>query len=267
MMLRNWMAAAMVSVMAVSPAAAAAVGAATLRGSHGSMERQHEVAKELNFTFSRTPAQLRELVVQGKLVEVTGNADFQVSRGVGYAVTRPEVRTFIERFAAGYHAGCGEPLVITSLTRPISQQPRNASPLSVHPAGMAVDFRVSRQLACRAWLEHKLLALEGQSVLDVTREMHPSHYHVAVFPAAYMAYESTQPPLPAAAATVATVEPSEPDAAPAAQPATPDPTRRQAVSRRGTDGLAPFAIAVILSVALVWTLAWTQRNHRGPTSY
>jgi len=77
---------------------------------------------------------------------------------------------------------------VTSLTRPMSSQPRNASPLSVHPAGMAVDLRVPADDSARAWLEHVLLKLENAGVLDVTREHHPPHLHVALFPAAFRAY-------------------------------------------------------------------------------
>jgi hypothetical protein len=53
---------------------------------------------------------------------------------------------------------------------------------------MAVDLRISRDADCRAWLEGTLLALESRSVLDVTRERNPPHYHIAVFPGAYSAY-------------------------------------------------------------------------------
>ncbi|HYW06042.1 MAG TPA: hypothetical protein VE913_03745, partial [Longimicrobium sp.] len=70
--------------------------------------------------------------------------------------------------------------------------PGNAHTLSVHPAGMAVDFRVSRNAECRTWLEGTLLGLERAGVLDVTRERMPPHYHVAVFPDAYSAYVERQ---------------------------------------------------------------------------
>jgi hypothetical protein len=53
---------------------------------------------------------------------------------------------------------------------------------------MAVDFRVPATAKERAWLENALLGLENARVLDVTREKYPPHYHVAVFPAEYLAY-------------------------------------------------------------------------------
>ncbi|MCC7042848.1 MAG: LysM peptidoglycan-binding domain-containing protein [Acidobacteria bacterium] len=53
---------------------------------------------------------------------------------------------------------------------------------------MALDLRVPTQVSCRRWLESTLLALEGRRVLDVTLERNPPHYHVALFPAPYVAY-------------------------------------------------------------------------------
>jgi nucleoid-associated protein YgaU len=98
------------------------------------------------------------------------------------------VKIFVGRLAAQYLAACGEPLIVTSLTRPTSLQPANASPRSVHPTGMAVDFRAPATPACRRWLESTLLALERRRVLDATLERAPLHFHVAVFPSEYLAY-------------------------------------------------------------------------------
>jgi len=101
------------------------------------------------------------------------------------------VKLFLERLGAEYRAVTGERLVVTSLTRPLSRQPRNASRLSVHPTGMAVDLRVPKSKSNRRWLERRLLALEDNVVLDVTLERHPAHYHVAVFPREYERYVAT----------------------------------------------------------------------------
>jgi hypothetical protein len=98
------------------------------------------------------------------------------------------VRNLVEVLARAYHGECGEPLVVTSLTRPATRQPDNASPLSVHPAGMAVDLRVSSRRACVRWLEAELLALESRGLLDATREYRPPHFHVAVFPEPFEAH-------------------------------------------------------------------------------
>ena len=168
----------------LTAAASAAVG---LGGSRSSMRRQHSVAKKNNFTFLRNSRQVREFVRKERLVRLVGNEDYLVGE-VQFPYARDGVKLFVERISAQYHAATGDRLVVTSLTRPMSRQPRNASPLSVHPAGMAVDFRVPRRQADRLWLERALLSLEDRSVLDATRERHPAHYHVAVFPREYSRY-------------------------------------------------------------------------------
>lgn len=160
----------------------------TLRGSPASMHRQHDVAKESDYTFLGTPGQVEEFVDRGRLVRLEGNEHYVVARGVSFPFARPEVRTFLERLGAQHREACGERPVVTSLTRPRALQPRNAHALSVHPAGMAVDLRISKKAACREWLESTLLSLEKQGVLDATRERNPPHYHIAVFPAEYAAY-------------------------------------------------------------------------------
>lgn len=180
------LAATLAIAILVAPAVAAAERA-KLGGSPASMRRQHDAAVAQELRFLRTPAQVRALAARGQLERVSSGSDFALSK-VSYPFARPEVRVFIERLAAQYHAEVGEKLVVTSLTRPAALQPRNAHALSVHPAGMAVDFRVPANAAGRRWLEKTLLSLERTGVLDVTRERMPPHYHVAVFPAAYRAY-------------------------------------------------------------------------------
>jgi hypothetical protein len=166
---------------------AAGVPAQTLKGSRVAMQRQHQMAREQDYTFLRTPTQVRKFVSAGLLVPVPGNRDYQLD-GVSFPYARPALRTFVLRLAQQHRSACGEKLVITSLTRPLSEQPSNASDLSVHPTGMAVDLRVSRKASCERWLTRTLLALEKQGVLDVTRERRPPHFHVAVFPERYLRY-------------------------------------------------------------------------------
>lgn len=165
-----------------------ALGGSSLKGSPSSMVRQNQVAKQNDFSFLRTPAQVERFVEEGYLVPVESNGALKVNGGVSYPVARPEMKLFLERLARQYQEGCGERLVVTSLVRPTSEQPRNSHPLSVHPAGMAADLRVSSNQTCRTWLESALLQLEDRELLDVTRERHPPHYHVALFPDRYLAY-------------------------------------------------------------------------------
>lgn len=188
-MKRSARAAAALALLSMSPLTS--VFAGELGGSLASLRRQHRVAKRNDFTFLRTAAQVREFVRKERLVKVVTASDYTIKRTVSFPYARPAVKLFIERLAAQYRAATGDRLVITSLTRPISRQPDNASALSVHPAGMAVDFRIPASARNRRWLERTLLSLEDKAVLDVTRERHPPHYHVAVFPTAYERYVAT----------------------------------------------------------------------------
>jgi hypothetical protein len=178
---------AVACVLAAPLAASATEVDVTLRGSRASMLRQNGIAKAESFTFLRTSAQVLQYVGEGNLVPLPGNRAYHVIAGHPWA--RPVVRAFIERLAGDYRDACGEPLVVTSLTRPSTRQPRNASPLSVHPAGMAVDLRYSADVECRQWLMAELLRLEDLGVLDATLEFRPPHFHVAVFPRPYEQYE------------------------------------------------------------------------------
>lgn len=163
------------------------VSAQSLKGSTWSMDRQVRVADQHDYSRLKTSNQVKKFVEMGLLVRVPGNANYELS-GVSYPYARPEVRLFIERLSQQYRAATGEKLVVTSLTRPLSRQPRNASKNSVHPTGMAIDLRRPGGRNARKWLEHTLLTLEGRGVLEATRERRPSHYHIAVFPTQYAAY-------------------------------------------------------------------------------
>lgn len=165
-------------------------GAQSLRGSRSSLDRQNREARSHDFTYLRGPSQLTRFVGAGLLVPIEGGADYALA-DVSYEVARPEVRLFVERLSAQYREACGAPLVVTSLTRPRSSQPPNASTRSVHPTGMALDLRRPATQACRHWLESTLLYLEKRRVIDATLERHPPHYHVAVFPDDYIAYVAT----------------------------------------------------------------------------
>jgi LysM repeat protein len=161
--------------------------AQSLQGSTASVDRQNRIAREHDFTFIDTGERVRFFASQGWLVEVEPTRDFAL-RGVSFPYARPEVDLFLRRLARQYRAACGEQLVVTSLTRPTTRQPRNASDRSVHPTGMAIDLRYSRNRACRTWLERVLTQLEGTGVLEATLERFPVHYHVAIYPRQYAAY-------------------------------------------------------------------------------
>lgn len=168
-------------------AASAPLEAQSLRGSAASLDIQNRIAREHDFTYLESPGQVRRFVSAGYLVPVRANEDFDL-HAVSFPYTRPEAALFIRRLARQYRAACGEKLVVTSLTRPQTRQPHNASSRSVHPTGMAIDLRRSNSRACRAWLEDVLVSLEKMRVLEATRETRPPHYHVALFPQQYERY-------------------------------------------------------------------------------
>ncbi len=164
-------------------------GAQNLQATTGSMALQKKQAERHGFEFFRTPEDVYEAVERGQLTSVEGNEHF-ILKEVSFPFTRPEIKGFVELLAEKYHAACGEELVVTSLTRPQSRQPRNASKQSVHQAGMAIDMRRSWNRNCRRWMADTLLTLEVNGVLDAMLEWHPQHFHVALFPSQYRQHGS-----------------------------------------------------------------------------
>jgi hypothetical protein len=197
-------AAALITLLAVSGVAEAQ----SLRGSGASLNRQEQQASLHDYTYLRDANHARRFVDAGLLVPLYETADYWL-KGVSFPVARPAVKLLIDRLASQYRAACGERLVVTSLTRPLANQPRNASRRSVHPTGMALDLRRPFPGPCRNWLEETLLYLEGQKVLEATRESSPAHYHIALFPQAYIAHMSRLTGL-SATAIAASLESGEP---------------------------------------------------------
>ncbi|HEU4885267.1 MAG TPA: DUF5715 family protein [Longimicrobium sp.] len=247
----------------VAMSAVAAKPAVTMRGSPASMERQHANAVASDFTFAETPAAIDDLVKKGRLVRLTGGADYTLAK-VSHPYTRPEVKTFVENVSAEYRKACGERLVVTSLTRPRTEQPGNAHKLSVHPAGMAVDFRISRASKCQKWFEKALLAFEEKNLLDATRERNPPHYHVAVFTREYRAYAARQKPAaerPSPSPTVLRPR-AVPPAPPASAPKAGAPGRPAPAQAARTN---PSTVLVLLSsIALLFLVGWRIAKHHGP---
>jgi hypothetical protein len=159
----------------------------SLKGSKASVNRMDKEAETEDLSYLGTGAKVKAFFRGGLLVELKGNGNYHLG-GVSYPYVRREVKLFVERLSEQSRSVCSDGLTITSSTRPINEQPRNASKKSVHPTGMAVDFRVPSEMGCRKWLEKTLLALEARKVLEATRERRPPHYHVAVFLKPYDAY-------------------------------------------------------------------------------
>jgi uncharacterized protein DUF5715 len=173
-----------ITLAAASLATVAQVAPAqSLRGSHASVSLMYRSAVNGGMNFYETTADLKRAVLRGELVALPGNASYEVSR-VRTPYVRPETRTYVLELAADYRDACGEPMVITSATRPMSRKLVNSSSLSVHPTGIAVDLR-KPQGRCLTWLRKTLLAAERKGSIEATEERHPAHFHVAVLPTAY----------------------------------------------------------------------------------
>jgi hypothetical protein len=159
--------------------AAASADAQTLRGSAASVDLMYTTAQMRDLQFLRTTDDVYSAVRAGtlKLISVTEDLDIEKT---AFPFVLPNTLRFADSLAAQYHAGCGERIVVTSGARPIDKQPRNASPKSVHPTGMAIDFRRPKTPVCLEWLRKSLIALEDAHVVEATEEKHPPHFHVAV---------------------------------------------------------------------------------------
>jgi len=151
-----------------------------LRGSKASVQKMWDFAVDHGLTFYRTPMDIDAAAAAGKLVQLTGDSTYELSRGVGFSYATKEARQFVLAFAPRYRAACGTPLMVTSAARPTSRQPRNANPYSVHPTGIAIDIRRPPAGPCQRWLRSALAQLEDQGLVEATEERHPVHLHVAV---------------------------------------------------------------------------------------
>ena len=186
-----------------------------LHGSKQSVEKMYEFAMSRHMPFYLTPVNVDDAIAKGRLVALTGDSTYELTRGVGFAYSTREARQFVLAFAPQYLAACGVPLTVTSAARPMSNQPHNANPHSVHPTGIAVDIRRPAAGPCLTWVRGALATLEERGVVEATEEHHPVHLHVAVLvqPGAkvllpnlvktVVARQVTTPPVPVATVAAA----------------------------------------------------------------
>jgi hypothetical protein len=158
-----------------------------LKGSKAAVQRAYEGAKAEKLIFAETADDVWGMKKRGVLVDAAQGGMYGLS-GVSYPFLHPVALHFLERLSDQYYRACGEKLVVTSMVRPTKKQPWNASRFSVHPTGIAMDFRIPGS-ACRQWLESTLLTLEKANVVEATQERRPPHYHIVVFPTAYESYQ------------------------------------------------------------------------------
>ena len=174
-----------VSTLAISLAAPAGAQRRSrypneLRGSQASVQKMWDFAQTHALTFYRTPRDIENAIADGRLVALTGDSTYEVTRAVRFAYATREAKQFVLAFAPQYLAACGAPLTVTSAARPTSRQPRNSNPFSVHPTGIAVDLRRPPAGRCQTWLRQALAELEIHGYVEATEERRPVHLHVAV---------------------------------------------------------------------------------------
>jgi len=169
----------LLSCMLCLCAVPAVLSAQTLRGSPASVDLMYTSAHQKDLAFLHSRGDIYEAAAEGDLAVLSINDDVTLER-VTFPFVLPNTRTFVDSLAAKYRAACGARLAVTSGVRPIAEQPRNASPKSVHPTGMAVDFRKPPGGPCLTWLRASLIELENRGVVEATEERHPAHFHVAV---------------------------------------------------------------------------------------
>jgi hypothetical protein len=154
-----------------------------LRGSKASVEKMYDFALRYRYPFYLTPTTLDTAIARGKLVALTGDSTYELTRGVGFSYATREAKQFVTLFAPQYLAACGAPLTVTSAARPMSRQHHNANPHSVHPTGIAVDIRRPPRGPCLTWVRGALAELEEKGIVEATEEHHPVHLHIAVLQA------------------------------------------------------------------------------------
>ncbi len=185
-MLRTLLALTAVSLLAFATPGSTA-SAQSLRGSRRAVHKPYSYATLHELPFSRTSRDVKRRLHEGYLLRLGASPDYR-THDVSFPYVTRTTLTFVRRLAAQYHRGCGERLVITSAVRPESMQPANSSEYSVHPAGIAVDFRKPRNAKCLRWLRRNLLIIEKRGDIEATEEHHPAHFHVVVIPESYKEY-------------------------------------------------------------------------------
>lgn len=229
------------AVAVVAFAVAPAARAQSLRGSPASVDLMYTTARDVDLAFLETPSDIYQAAAGGdlKLISITDDLDLE---GATFPFVLPNTLRFADSLATVYHAACGERLVVTSGARPIDEQPRNASPKSVHPTGMAVDFRKPSNPVCLAWLRTNLVGLEDQHIIEATEEHHPAHFHVAVL---HQQAEHPRIATRAAAATVAADTPA----------ATATRARASSTTHSADGDLADVRTYTVRAGDNLWTIA------------
>lgn len=152
----------------------------SLVGSGESLDRQQRAARLAQLKLHRDRREVSDSINAQKLIRVRADRYLELAN-VSYPYAHPKLASLLRSLSRLYWRHCRVPLVVTSLMRPLKEQPRNASKRSVHPAGIAADLRVP-PYQCRAWLRETLSSWERLGFIEATREKRPPHFHVVAIP-------------------------------------------------------------------------------------
>ncbi|MDO8565369.1 MAG: DUF5715 family protein [bacterium] len=151
-----------------------------LKGSPNSIAWQYLYAESEGLKLFSNKKAVMKAVENGTLVSLEDNPDLEFFE-VSFPYVLPKTKQFVDWFENARPTECGPKLVVTSGTRALNRQPKNAHPLSIHTRGVSVDLRIPEDSRCWKWFRDTLLSLENRDMIDVTLETKPWHLHVAVF--------------------------------------------------------------------------------------
>ena len=163
----------------------------TLKGTRPKVLAAHAYALKHDYSFVRDSEHFQRFIAQGLLVELPGNENYSLV-GVEFPYVRPATKLFVERLSAQYRKATGKVLVVTSATRALDKQPWNASQYSVHPTGMAVDFRIPGDATALQWLQTSFLTMQDRGIILATQEHNPPHLHIVVLGPDYKKYVASR---------------------------------------------------------------------------
>src|SRR3954470_13017949 len=102
---RRAVAAAAAALFAVAPHANAQRAGRqpeALHGSKASVEKMYDFAQRYRYPFYLTPTNIDVAIAQGKLVELTGDSTYELTRGVQENFATREAKQFVTQFAPQY---------------------------------------------------------------------------------------------------------------------------------------------------------------------
>ena len=165
-----------------------------LHGSHDSLVRQNEEIDRLGLPRIADDQQLQELELQHELVPIRESHILTIHPRLAPQdrFCKAWTRDFVHDLAAAHYHQFHTPIQVNSAVRTVAQQQRlrrynhNAAPTSgdtesSHVAGLTVDIsRRGMGRGERKWMEHYLLNLKDQGLIETAEERREPVFHIMV---------------------------------------------------------------------------------------